>query len=82
MVFPRPLDRFVWVQRTDESGKQKIIPRGALAEHLAGGRWERILDPTKKKTADAEAEPESSESAPAAKKAAKKQPAKPDSEKE
>lgn len=78
MVHPRPLDKFVWVQRTDGSGKQKIILRSELPSHLQSERWERIYDPTKK-TVD---EPESSESVPAAKKAAKKQPAKPDSEKE
>ncbi|HEU4542198.1 MAG TPA: hypothetical protein VFR23_13805 [Jiangellaceae bacterium] len=65
MVRPRPLDKFVWVQHT--SGKQKVIPRAQLPELTAG--WERIYDPAKKPDA---AETSDADSAPPAKKAAKK----------
>lgn len=74
MAFPRPLDKFVWVEHT--SGKQKVIPRSALPELTE--EWHRILDPTKKA---APAEPvEPAGDAPAPRK--RTQPAKPDSEKE
>lgn len=66
MARPRPLDKFVWVQHT--SGKQKVIPRAQLPELTAD--WERIADPAKKP--DPTTETSEADSAPPAKKAAKK----------
>lgn len=70
MGHPRPLDKFVWVQRTTDDGvvKQKIIPRGELPS--LSPDWERIYDPTKKP--EAAAESSEADDTPPAKKAAKK----------
>jgi hypothetical protein len=77
MVRPRPLDKFVWVQRTDGSGKQQLVLRSQLPSLHES--WERIADPTKKLAAEAEAaEADDADEAPAPKKnPAKKQPSTP-----
>jgi hypothetical protein len=77
MVRPRPLDKFVWVQRTDGSGKQQLVLRSQLPS--LHENWERIADPTKKLAAEAEAAEadDANETAAPKKRTAKKQPSTP-----